>query len=394
MCTMACSRGRRLAGAGANAVPPLGARRPPVASTAPPERPAAGRQRRSLGPRRALRALADMARAPAAHGAAGPSPPRPGRDLAAAGLRGAGPAGLSAMPAPCSAKGLTWARPWLDQPREAIEAYVPAPSAAPYVDDPSNADPRFARSRLRQQVWPACSPGVCRRRTTLAAVARARRKPGLAPRWRAGPAAVADPGACRWRPGWLLRSTAAARGCVPGCRASCRAVPETLVQRLAAELPGAGTRALAGGQANCACMGGVLALPPRRPSRPGGREPAGWTSAAPAPARPAWGGTCGASRAERRRAGRRAARRRTAAAQGWRAVPAGPGGRAQPEEAVPGAGVPAWQRDGPLVWAGGRWCTCPAWASMRAAGAAGAAARAGCWVPTKPRRQGRTVAPG
>jgi tRNA(Ile)-lysidine synthase len=69
-------------------------------------------------------------------------------------LRGAGPAGLAAMPSLALRDGLTWARPWLAQPREAIEAYARA-HRLNAIDDPSNRDPRFARGRLRSQVWPA-----------------------------------------------------------------------------------------------------------------------------------------------------------------------------------------------------------------------------------------------
>lgn len=69
-------------------------------------------------------------------------------------LRGAGPAGLAAMPRSVQRDGLVWARPWLDMPREALQAYARRHRLA-YVDDPSNADERFARSRLRQGVMPA-----------------------------------------------------------------------------------------------------------------------------------------------------------------------------------------------------------------------------------------------
>ncbi len=69
-------------------------------------------------------------------------------------LRGAGAAGLAAMPASALREGITWVRPWLEQPRQAIEAYVRRHRIA-YVDDASNADPRFARNRLRLQVMPA-----------------------------------------------------------------------------------------------------------------------------------------------------------------------------------------------------------------------------------------------
>ncbi len=71
-------------------------------------------------------------------------------------LRGAGVAGLAGMPRTVERDGITWTRPWLDHPREAIEAYV-RHHRLRYVDDESNADPRFARNRLRLQVWPALS---------------------------------------------------------------------------------------------------------------------------------------------------------------------------------------------------------------------------------------------
>ncbi|PTT89533.1 tRNA lysidine(34) synthetase TilS, partial [Pelomonas sp. HMWF004] len=69
-------------------------------------------------------------------------------------MRGAGLAGLSAMPRVQWRDGLCWARPWLDQPREHIEAYAREHGLC-WLDDPSNADPRYARNRLRQTLWPA-----------------------------------------------------------------------------------------------------------------------------------------------------------------------------------------------------------------------------------------------
>ncbi len=69
-------------------------------------------------------------------------------------LRGAGVKGLAAMPVDAERDGLRWARPWLCHPRQAIEAYVHHHRLA-YVDDDSNADGRFARNRLRLEVWPA-----------------------------------------------------------------------------------------------------------------------------------------------------------------------------------------------------------------------------------------------
>jgi tRNA(Ile)-lysidine synthase len=70
-------------------------------------------------------------------------------------MRGAGPAGLSAMRAHyVDEHGVAWARPWLQYPREAVEAYV-SEHRLSFIDDDSNADERFARNRFRLGVWPA-----------------------------------------------------------------------------------------------------------------------------------------------------------------------------------------------------------------------------------------------
>jgi tRNA(Ile)-lysidine synthase len=69
-------------------------------------------------------------------------------------LRGAGPAGLAAMPREIEREGLLWCRPWLDQPASAINAYV-ARHRLTHIDDDSNEDTRFDRNRLRHDVWPA-----------------------------------------------------------------------------------------------------------------------------------------------------------------------------------------------------------------------------------------------
>ncbi len=69
-------------------------------------------------------------------------------------LRGGGVAALSAMPASVQREGVTWARPWLAMPREAIESYARRHGLR-WIDDDTNSDERFARNRLRAQVWPA-----------------------------------------------------------------------------------------------------------------------------------------------------------------------------------------------------------------------------------------------
>ena len=82
-------------------------------------------------------------------------------------LRGAGVAGLAGMPSTIERDGITWVRPWLDHSREAIEAYV-RHHRLRYVDDDSNADTRFARNRLRLQVWPAFSRAFPQAEASLA----------------------------------------------------------------------------------------------------------------------------------------------------------------------------------------------------------------------------------
>jgi tRNA(Ile)-lysidine synthase len=69
-------------------------------------------------------------------------------------LRGAGVAGLAAMPAQRSSGAVAWARPWLQQPRQRIESYLRR-HRLHHVDDSSNVEPRFSRNRLRSAVWPA-----------------------------------------------------------------------------------------------------------------------------------------------------------------------------------------------------------------------------------------------
>lgn len=120
-----------------------------------PQRPAAGDSVEAWARRHRQEALARMARE---EGASLLLLAHHRRDQAETvllqALRGAGPRGLAAMPAQIEREGLTWARPWLAQPRAAIEAYVHRHRLRP-TEDPSNADARFARNRLRLTLWPA-----------------------------------------------------------------------------------------------------------------------------------------------------------------------------------------------------------------------------------------------
>ncbi len=63
-------------------------------------------------------------------------------------IRGSGLAGLRGMEAMSRRDGLAIARPLLGVPKSALIAFAHARGVA-FVEDPSNADPRFARPRLR-----------------------------------------------------------------------------------------------------------------------------------------------------------------------------------------------------------------------------------------------------
>ena len=159
-------------------------------------------------------------------------------------LRGAGPAGLAAMPRVVERDGLAWARPWLERTGAEIDAYV-ATLGVEVASDPSNTDPRFARSRLRRDVMPALRQAFPDADVALAAVAR-----------RAGEArAVLDEVAAEdlhrmgagdalplaaWRSLSAARRANALRAWL--ARALPGPVPQTLVDRLLAETADDATR--------------------------------------------------------------------------------------------------------------------------------------------------------
>lgn len=75
--------------------------------------------------------------------------------------RGAGLPGLAAMPERFERHGVVFGRPLLDLPSADLRAWLRAGDHA-FVDDPSNADTRFTRNRIRAQLMPAwdtCFPG-------------------------------------------------------------------------------------------------------------------------------------------------------------------------------------------------------------------------------------------
>ena len=155
-------------------------------------------------------------------------------------LRGGGAAGLSAMPRQIERGGMHWCRPWLDQPWAAVEAYVQRHRLC-FVEDPSNADPRYARNRLRSAVWPALLTAFPQAETALAAAAtQAQAAAALAAEVLAQdlPALLDEAGGLLTTP-WLLLPPARRRNTLQGWlrQALGRGAPETLLVRLLAELP-------------------------------------------------------------------------------------------------------------------------------------------------------------
>jgi tRNA(Ile)-lysidine synthase len=265
-------------------------------------------------------------------------------------LRGGGPAGLAAMPRVAERAGIVWARPWLDLPRSAIEAYVRRHRLR-HVDDASNADARYARNRLRGAVWPALLQAFPDAEPQLAAAAAraAEAAAALEELATADLETVTDGAAldvARW-----LRLSGPRRALV--LRRWRAGAPESLVQRLLAELPASraaswpapgGALRLHRGQlvfdASTVVQVGASAVFDL--SRPGLHRADGWGGAFDV--RPV---AAGGIAAERLRHARLAAR---AGGEQFQAAPRGvPRSLKKQYQA---AGLAAWQRGGPLVFDG------------------------------------------
>jgi len=291
-------------------------------------------------------------------------------------LRGAGSAGLAAMPRAIERDGLRWLRPWLARPRAEIEAYVAAHRIA-HVEDDSNADPRHARNRLRLQVMPALREAFPQAPQALAdAAARAQDAAECLDALAAlDLEAVRDPDGRALQTGPLAALSPARRRNLLRCWLAGQglAVRASLLERLAEELPRAGSGAVWPLQADRALRlhRGLLvsdthvepaavdgsrppppdevALAPLLPSQP----PVGQTMALTLPGwtgrlhlEPvAQGGLAWADLVALVARPRRGGERFQSHAAG---VP-----RALKKQ-FQAAAVPAWQRDAPLLWRGER----------------------------------------
>jgi tRNA(Ile)-lysidine synthase len=81
--------------------------------------------------------------------------------------RGAGLPGLACMPAVAERHGVTYHRPWLDVPGQALRDALQA-SGEPWVEDPTNADTRYTRNRIRAELLPVIEQAFPSFRQTFA----------------------------------------------------------------------------------------------------------------------------------------------------------------------------------------------------------------------------------
>lgn len=81
--------------------------------------------------------------------------------------RGAGLPGLSAMPASWQRDGLTYHRPLLQVPAPAIRAWL-VQKGVTFIEDPTNADERFTRNRIRARLLPVLAEAFPQFRETFA----------------------------------------------------------------------------------------------------------------------------------------------------------------------------------------------------------------------------------
>ena len=85
--------------------------------------------------------------------------------------RGAGLPGLAAMPARWSRDGITYHRPLLEVPGECLRAWLTERQVG-WAEDPTNADERFTRNRIRARLLPALQEAFPQFRKTFARSAR------------------------------------------------------------------------------------------------------------------------------------------------------------------------------------------------------------------------------
>jgi tRNA(Ile)-lysidine synthase len=275
-------------------------------------------------------------------------------------LRGAGPAGLAAMPREFERDGLRWGRPWLDASREAIDAYLRR-FRLRFIDDDSNADPRFARNRLRLEVWPALVGAFPQAEATLATSASLAAEATQALAELADldlRAVLASDGAIDLAP-WRDLSPARRANLLRAWLAQCTGAspPAALIARLLreADAPGAARWPIERGELRR--HRARLCFVPSSPT-PGASDVAAPLDLARAGAHrlPGWPGVLEVTTADRQGlAASCLSQARIAPRSGGERFQLGVGRPARRlKKQYQALGIAPWQRDGPLLWCGGR----------------------------------------
>ena len=281
-------------------------------------------------------------------------------------LRGAGVAGLSGMPRAVQRGGVAWLRPWLAMPRDAIDAYVRRHRLR-FIDDDSNGDVRFARNRLRLQVWPALTGAFAHADASLAAASTwAQEATAALHELAAIDLATIAPATDGSDPGpididaWLHLSNARRSNALRGwlLRHLGRPAEAMLVKRLLAELPACRSAQWQAGGSELRSFKGLLTCRPVPATcvLASARETALSVHRAGTHALPGWGGSLCVERV-----------REGGVPLAWLGhldlLPRSGAERFQAGIGRPprslklqfqAAGVPAWERDGPLVFSGGQ----------------------------------------
>jgi tRNA(Ile)-lysidine synthase len=273
-------------------------------------------------------------------------------------LRGAGPAGLAAMPRCVEREGIRWARPWLDRSPEDIGAYVRRHRLAHVVDE-SNADPRHERSRLRSVVWPAFTAAFPRAEATLAAAARwAKEAASALDELAALDLARVASGDALDVKAWTALSVARRGNALRHWlrRAIGAAPTASLVTRLLDELSCATSGRWPTPAGELRVHRGWLRHAATADLAPLARETSLLVQGAGTYPLPGWCGALRVVRASEAGVALGALERldlvARAGAERWQAGPGRPPRSLKKQYQA--AGVPAWQRTGPLVYSGGR----------------------------------------
>ena len=275
-------------------------------------------------------------------------------------LRGAGVAGLAGMPKSVVRDGITWQRPWLGKSPTEIEAYVRR-HRLKHIDDDTNSDLRFARNRLRLHVWPTLTAAFGQVEVAFAASAGWAQEADAALRELAAIdlAQVASPDGMivvAWRALSLPRRSNVLRAWLKTQHGA--PAPASLVGRLLDELPTKRSARWPLGSDELRLHRGLLKLAAGAPSAPAIAPPESRLAVSRAGSHPlpGWAGTL---RVERVREGgvplawlaHLELRARIGAERFQSGIGRPPRSLKKQFQA---AGVPMWERAGPIVYSGGQ----------------------------------------